>query len=184
MSYTKPKRVNLIILLCLTFALLIVVGIPLFVIDNFANEDRDYKLSDEMHKLAQEIKEYKQQNGKYPVSIAAIRSSNNLCVTHFYPKCRKVYYKPSQDLQDYRMAMYSFSWPILFYHPQISMKTDELSKLSKEEQDLRTKQYGTICYFCMSYPPGSKELQGSDTFTPVYRETAPIFANPGEWPEL
>jgi hypothetical protein len=64
------------------------------------------------------------------------------------------------------------------------MTTDELSKLPKKEQDLLTKQYGTICFFCMSYPPGRKDLQGSDTSTPVYRETAPIFANPNEWPEL
>lgn len=171
------------IILVLASALL-VIGILVFIVDKFANEDRNYKLSDEMHTLARELKQYKQEHGKYPESITMIRSSDNLCVKYFYTKCRKVYYKPSQDFQDFRMAMYSFSWPILFYHPQISMTTDELSKLPKEEQDMRYKLYEIICFFCISYPPGRKDLQGTDTATPIYRETAPIFINPNEWPEL
>lgn len=180
----KSKKIDLLILFGLTIPLLIFVGIPLLVIDQFANEDRDYKLSGEMHKLAKELKEYKEKNGTYPTSISIIRNSDNLCVDHFYIKCRKVHYKPSQDLQDFRMAMYSFSWPILFYHPQISMTPQELSKLPIEEQNLRTKQFGGICYFCMSYPSERNDLQGSDTSTPAYRKTAPVFSNPNEWPEL
>ena len=175
---------NLKIIVAIVIGLLILVGIPLFIVDRFSDESRDYKLYDEMHVLAQELKEYKKQNGHYPESILTIRKSENLCVFFIYPKCQKVYYKPSADLQDFKMAMHSFSWPILYYHPQVSMTTDEVTKIPVDEQDQIIKSYGAICFFCMAYPEGEEVSQEFETSIPVYRKTPPIFGSPDEWPEI
>lgn len=166
----------------LFIATLIIVGIPLFFLDGFANEDRDYALFGQVHVLAGELKRYKQEHGNYPETLSAIRSSENLCVHHFYTKCRKVHYKPSADLQDFRMALRAFSWPILFYHPQISMTVEESSNIPQAEKDALMEEYGVICFICMAVEQGQASLSSSST--PVYRETPPIFSNPEEWPAL
>lgn len=153
------------------------------IFDKLADEERDYKLSDEMHALAQELKQYKIKHGKYPETINAIRKTDTLCVRHVYTKCKKVHYQPSPDFQYFRMAMHSFSWPILFYHPQMSMSIDEHSKLTKEELNALTQKYGKICFYCFAYPPERTDLRG-EVSTPIYRETSPFFANLQEWPEL
>ncbi len=168
----------------LAIFLLVLIVFSFSFIDKMTNEDRDYLLSEEMHKLAGELKAYKQKNGLYPETLSAVRNSDKLCVTYLYKKCKQVHYKPSPDRQDFRMAVHSFTWIILFYHPQVSVSLEEFSKLSDEEQESWVQQAGSVCFFCMSYPPGRTDLQGADSSTPIYRETAPIFANPAEWPEL
>lgn len=112
----KSKRINPIIL-ALISVMLIVIGLPIFILDQIADEDRDYKLNREMHKLGKEFKEYKRQNGKYPETIFQIRNSDKLCVNHFYAKCKRVAYKPSSDFQDFKMALHSFTWVVLYYDP-------------------------------------------------------------------
>lgn len=176
----SEARLHRLVGLHLFAACLVLVGIPLFLVDGFANESRDYTLFGEVHTLAGELKQYKQEHGSYPETLAAIRDSDKLCVHRFYTKCRKVHYQPSADLQDFRMALRAFSWPILFYHPEISMTLEESSNIPPEEKEAIMDEYGVICFFCAARKRGE---EGSD-FMPIYRETPPIFSNPDEWPEL
>lgn len=171
----KSKRINPIILV-LIIVIFIVVGLLIFILDQIADEDRDYKLNREMHKLGKELKEYKKQNGRYPKTILQIRNSDKLCVNHFYTKCRRVAYKPSNDFQDFKMAIHSFTWVVLYYEPKRFMTAEEASHLSQQAQDELAKQSGGIgiCFahmFC-----GISET--------AYRKDKKLFSNPDEWPIL
>src|SRR5436190_10061711 len=101
----------------ITFSIIVIILFlcGFFLLDHFLNEDRDYALNGEMLHLVKELDAYKKQHGQYPQSILQIRSSDNLCVTYLYTKCRQVHYKPIQNFQDFRLAMNSFTWVILWY---------------------------------------------------------------------
>ncbi|MEK7517939.1 MAG: hypothetical protein AAB583_05285 [Patescibacteria group bacterium] len=168
---SKP---NNLIALVLAIVLLIIVVLPILLLDRFANEDRDYKLSKEMHRLGKELREYKKQNGKYPETILQIRNSDKLCVNHFYTKCRQIFYKPSNDFQDFKMAVHSFTWLVLYYDPERFMTAEEESQLSQQAREKLYKKYGVICldhFFC---PTDEKD----------YRKDRKKFSNPDEWPIL
>ena len=150
MSSQKSKKVNLIILSGLVFCLLLVVGLPLFFLDKLANEDRDYKLSNELNKLGKNLKEYKKENNHYPKTLQVANFPDNICITQYYTKCQSVYYKPSLDLQNFKMAMHAFSNYILFYHPEISHTNEEWNEFTEEYRNEKIKQYGFICFFLYS----------------------------------
>lgn len=171
----KSKRINHIIL-ALIIVVFIAIGLLIFILDQIADEDRDYKLMKEINRLGKELKEYKKQNGKYPKTILQIRDSDKLCVNHFYTKCKKVSYKPSNDFQDFKMAIHSFTWLVLYYDPKRFMMYEEATQLSQQARDELNKQYGGIgiCFdhmFC-----GISEA--------AYRKDKKIFYNPDEWPIL
>lgn len=170
--------------------ILLVVAITGFLIsaDYLGNEDRDYRLSDQMHLLAKELKTYKAHYGAYPPNISTIRDSEELCTYQGYKKCSKVFYKPSEDRQDFRMATLAFGTfglfrrYILYYHPQISMTVEENAALSRIDRDRRIQIYGTICFFCLAYTENEKYT--GDMMWPIYKKTLPLFDRPQDWPEL
>lgn len=170
MSSTKAKRINPFIIFGLLATSLLIIGIPLFIIDNLTDEDRDYKLMEEMHKLAKELKEYKQQHKNYPSSLSDVRTSSQLCVTMLYTKCQTVHYKAINNQQDFRMAVNSFSWVVLYYHPEMSLAFGK-DPLTEAERKQRLQKHEFLCAFCA--------VSKAD-----YRTDKKIFSNPDEWPEL
>lgn len=183
----KREKNKILALVIVAFVLFIpvLVGIYIFFglfVFNF--EGMGYELYGEVHSLAKEIKQYKQENGVYPDRILDIRSSNKLCVWRGVRFCRRVHYKASDDKQDFRMAIKSFTWPILYYNPEMSMTTEEARSLSEGEKKEITDKYGMICFFCEAFPQGKKYLRGEESQTPVYREDPKIFEHHELWPEL
>lgn len=168
--------------------LFVAVIVFLFFADDLGNEDRDYRLSDQMHLLAKELKSYKAQHGAYPSRISTIRDAEELCTYQGYRKCSKVFYKPSGDRQDFRMAARAFGTfglfrrHILYYHPQISMTVEENAALSQVDRNRRIHIYGKICFFCLAYT--EKETYTKNMMWPIYKKTLPLFDQPQDWPEL
>jgi hypothetical protein len=181
MSSNKPKRVNYKFLLILAVTFLIIISLAFIVIDKFANEDRDYALNKEMFSLVHELDGYKKQHGVYPQSISEIRNTDNLCVNYIYQKCHKVHYNPIDNKQDFRLALHSFTWVVLWYRPGACVDIDNHQLTSKESEQLQ-KKYGTYYYFCAAAPEGSKPTPNASF--PIYREDKKIFDNPKEWPVL
>lgn len=160
---------------------LILASLAFFVIDQFIDEERDYALNKEMFTLVRELDAYKKKHGVYPRRISEIRQTDNLCVDNIYRKCQKVYYNPVHNQQDFRLALHSFTWVILWYRADACTDADNY-RLSPEENDQIQKKYGGIYYFCAAAPEGSK-LAPNGSF-PVYRQDRKIFDNPTEWPVL
>ena len=177
----KKLKKRHILLLSPFVILLLIVVIPFTIYDYFLNEDRDYALNKEMFSLAHPLDAYKKQHSAYPSSILEVRNSDNLCVTYIYPKCQKVYYKPINNKQDFRLALHSFTWVVLWYRPGACIDSNQRQLSQQESQQLQEK-YGTYYYFCAASPEGSKPV--SNASLPIYREDKKIFDNPNEWPVL
>lgn len=152
-------------------------GFILFVADKFADEGRNYTLSSKLNKLGRELKEYKNKNGKYPQSLSTITSSENICSSGIINKCRKVYYKPSADLNDFKMAMPSLNNEVLFYHPEVSHELNETITNSDEV----IRKYGFTCVFCYAL---SEDTNPNSTIGEafIYRKNPKVFENPNDWP--
>jgi hypothetical protein len=182
MSSKKSRKVNLILLSGLIFTLFLVVGLPLFFFDKLADEDRDYKLSNQLNSLGKDLKEYKNKHNQYPKTLNAANLSDTICVNQYYTKCQQVYYKPSPDSQNFKMAMHAFSNNILFYHPDISHMYEEWDKYTEEYRAETVKQYGFMCVFCIAAPESTDPSTINDGV--IYRKDPKVFANPEDWPKL
>lgn len=151
----------------ISLIVLIVLFISFKTVDAYLTEDRDYDLNAEMVLLVHDIDEFKKQHGEYPKSILEVRESEELCVRRIYSTCRKVFYKPLENGQDFRLALHSFSDLILWYKRGVCLDEHEP---------------GAGYWFCAAYPEGS--TPGPNPSFPVYREDKEIFENPDEWPVL
>ncbi|MDO8658914.1 MAG: hypothetical protein Q7K55_09310 [Candidatus Levybacteria bacterium] len=180
----NKKIINILIILPSIFILSVFLIAGYFIFRIFIDdpESKDYALYNQMHTLAKELYRYKQRNGNYPDNILRIRNTDNLCVKRIYDGCRKVYYKVSQDKKDFKMAMHSFTWPILYFHPKISFPPIDGHQQTDKETNKLQEKYGTVCYFCMAYPENEKNPNRE--LAPVYRKDPKIFSNPDDWPRL
>src|SRR5260221_5852782 len=97
----------------LTLIVLILGLVFLFGWDYLGNEDRDYALNREMFILVHKLDTYKKNHNHYPKNILEVWSSDKLCVTDAYTKCQKVYYIPTNNYQDFHLAVHSFTEMIL-----------------------------------------------------------------------
>jgi hypothetical protein len=149
-------------------------------------EDRDYALMDELHSVGSHAEAYKKMNGAYPKSLADINKSDKFCVNSFYiKKCTTIYYKPTADLQDFKMAADTYpmsgAWPILFYSPEYSVTQQVLSNINSEEYQAKYKNVD-VCVFCAAYK--SAAAKGLETSYPVYKKDPKYFSKPEEWPDI
>jgi hypothetical protein len=156
------------ILIIFTILTVLIVLCGFWFFDHSLNEDRDYALNGEMLKLVKELDSYKKQHGQYPQSVLQIRSSDNLCVTYIYTKCQQVHYKPIKNFQDFRLAMKSFTWVILWYRHDACFDNSP----SQDSNPI------AVYFFCAASPEGKPH-----TF-PEYRKDKKIFDTPSEWPVL
>ncbi len=166
--------------------ILLIVTATILVIFSFLGllklidpEQANYLFYKELHTLAAELKSYKRDHGVYPSTVFSIRKSDVICITYSYKRCRKVFYKPSADLKDFRMAAVSFSWPkVLFYDPHLSMTSEEYRQLTQEQKE----KLPYTCFYCEAYPEWYDSSSADDI--PIYRKDIRIFSEPDKWPKL
>lgn len=149
----------------------------LFILDKFTNEDRDYALQKKVFALVRDLDSYKQKHGTYPASLSEAGLPTKLCVFTVYQKCREVEYKPINKNTDFRMAMKSFTWVILWYRKDYCI---DVENHPTQNTDELYKKNGALYYFCAASAKGSRE----ENSFPVYRNSKPVFDKPEEWPIL
>lgn len=191
----KLKRINPLIwiFLVIVFVGLLLIRSVYVAYDFILAESRDYGLMDEMDSIGGHAEAYKHLNGSYPQSLADINKSDQYCVHTFNIKrCTTIHYKPSADLQDFKMAAdatrlsgaLSGTWAILFYSPKFSVSRDVMNSPGPEEYKSKY-QNGVVCWFCAAYrSTESKQSIGPEDARPVYKQGDKYFSNPDEWPDI
>ncbi len=144
-------------------------------------EGANLEFYNEVHKLATVLKLHKQATGKYPKSLSEIRQTGKICINKFYRRCRKIYYKASNDFESFGLATKTTDNTILFYHPEISVSLEEYRALSDEDIEERIRKYGLICIYCEALPENAST---ENTRRIIYRKSPRVFPFPDEWPRI
>lgn len=163
---------------CIGILALLMYFLLLFVDDV---ESQDYELNQKMHSVAQDLYSYKQKNGIYPDSLKSVISTDELCIKKIFTRCTTLRYKVSHDKQTFKMAMKSFSWPILFYDPDFTLPPLDGKKLTQDDYKRLQEKYGTTCTFCMA---SEENTEKKYQYQIIYRKDSKIFPNPEEWPVI
>lgn len=189
MSFKRLKKVHPAWWISLGFIIvaLLYVRFVYFVYDWVMTESRDYALMDQLNVMAADLQQYKQSHGSYPENLMQAGISDEYCSYTFnVKKCAKILYKPSFDLQDFKMVSDAYplsgGWAVLFFSPHFSVTRERMNNHPGDEYNQIREKYGTYCWFCAAYK--TEEERGSDTVRPVYKKDSKIFSNPNEWPDL
>lgn len=151
-------RLSLIVAGSLILMLAFFIWFRLEIIDI---EQRDFELEQQLRLVAHKIEQHQQQTGELPPNLKII-DSEQICTTKIITYCVDVSYRIVDEGRQFRLAAHSLSWPILYYH----------SELSKQSQRI-----------LFAYPASHAESK-TDLPLPVYRVSSPEFSHPEEWPQL
>ncbi|OGG12064.1 hypothetical protein A2Z00_04400 [Candidatus Gottesmanbacteria bacterium RBG_13_45_10] len=178
MARKQSNKFLYIFLACIS---LLIFACGLFYIVVIDPQSTNLALYREIHNVAKKIKLYQRQNGVYPSSLSDIGVSEVICITKLYTRCKKLFYKPTLDLQSFRMAMPVGLGKILFYRPEVSFSTDEYALLSKITQQQFYDTYHYMCFYCEAYSEAAWFIPPDGL---VYKKTPGVFTNPSEWPDI
>lgn len=176
----NKKLINILLILPSILVLVVIFGAAYLLIED--SESKAYELNDKLHKLGKDLYSYKQKNGRYPDNVAVVNNTDKLCVKRIFTSCKKVYYKVSKDRQSFKMAVKSFTWPVLYLNSEAAMPALDGRTLTEKESMVIEKKYGFVCYFCMAYPENEKNPEKD--MAPLYRKDSKVFPNPDDWPKL